>query len=84
MSEGHTNVGIARRLYVSERTVETPVTSILTMLGISDSDDDHRGVLAVITYLQTSTINHPGSTRPGTQLEAQMLDVEPLMHAHTT
>lgn len=37
-SEGHTNVGIARRLYVSERTVETPVTSILIMLGITDSE----------------------------------------------
>lgn len=55
MAEGRNNVGIAKRLYVSERTVETHVASILSKLGVSESDDDHRRVLAVVTYLQTQT-----------------------------
>lgn len=52
MAEGRTNVGIAKRLHLSERTVETHVTSILMKLDLSRSnDDDHRRVLAVLTYL---------------------------------
>lgn len=51
MAEGRTNVGIARKLWVTERTVETHVGSILAKLGISESDEDHRRVLAVLTYL---------------------------------
>jgi len=54
MAEGRTNLGIAHRLFLSERTVESHVASILTKLGIADSDEDHRRVLAVVTYLRTS------------------------------
>lgn len=51
MAEGLTNVGIARRLSLTERTVETHVGSILTKLGLLADVDGHRRVLAVLTYL---------------------------------
>jgi DNA-binding NarL/FixJ family response regulator len=51
MAEGRTNLGIARKLWLTDRTVETHVGSILHKLGISGSDEDHRRVLAVLTYL---------------------------------
>jgi DNA-binding NarL/FixJ family response regulator len=51
MAEGRTNVGIARRLWLTDRTVETHIGSILTKLGLANSDEDHRRVLAVLLYL---------------------------------
>ena len=53
MAEGRSNAGIARRLWVTEGTVEKHVRSILTKLGLAEADDDHRRVLAVLTYLET-------------------------------
>jgi DNA-binding NarL/FixJ family response regulator len=52
MAEGRSNAGIARRLWITEGTVEKHVRSILTKLGLPDTDDDHRRVLAVLTYLE--------------------------------
>ena len=52
MAEGRTNAGIARRLWLTDRTVETHVRSILGKLGITASDDDHRRVLAVLSSLR--------------------------------
>jgi serine/threonine-protein kinase PknK len=52
MAEGRSNVGIARRLWVTEGTVEKHVRAILTKLNLAEADDDHRRVLAVITFLQ--------------------------------
>lgn len=51
MAEGRTNRAIARRLWLTDRTVETHVSSIMAKLGLIDSDEDHRRVLAVLTYL---------------------------------
>ena len=51
MAEGRTNTGIARKLWLTNRTVETHVGSILAKLGIDDNDEDHRRVLAVLTFL---------------------------------
>jgi DNA-binding NarL/FixJ family response regulator len=51
MAEGRTNVGIARRLWLTERTVETHVSSIMAKLGLADGEEDHRRVLAVLAYL---------------------------------
>jgi DNA-binding NarL/FixJ family response regulator len=51
MAEGASNSGIARRLWVTEGTVEKHVHSILAKLNLSETPDDHRRVLAVITYL---------------------------------
>jgi DNA-binding NarL/FixJ family response regulator len=53
MAEGRTNRGIARRLWVTEKTVETHVRTILMKLSLqAGGDDDHRRVLAVLAYLQ--------------------------------
>jgi DNA-binding NarL/FixJ family response regulator len=51
MAEGRTNAGIAQRLFLTDRTVETHVGSILTKLGLRESVDEHRRVLAVLTWL---------------------------------
>lgn len=51
MAEGRSNAGIARRLYLSEGTVEKHVHSILAKLLIPETEDDHRRVLAVVAFL---------------------------------
>ena len=53
MAEGRSNAGIARRLWVTEGTVEKHVRSILTKLDLAETSDDHRRVLAVITFLES-------------------------------
>ena len=53
MAEGYTNSGIASRLFVTEGTVEKHVHSILPKLRIPETNDDHRRVLAVLTFLET-------------------------------
>jgi DNA-binding NarL/FixJ family response regulator len=52
MAEGRSNAGIAHRLWISEGTVETHVRSILRKLRLLEGADDHRRVLAVVTYLE--------------------------------
>ena len=51
MAEGRSNRAIAERLFVTDHTVEKHVTNILGTLRLPQSADDHRRVLAVITYL---------------------------------
>src|SRR4029079_17829886 len=51
MAEGRSNAGIARRLWVSEGTVEKHVRSIRAKLDLPETEDDHRRVLAVVTFL---------------------------------
>jgi DNA-binding NarL/FixJ family response regulator len=52
MAEGRSNAGIARQLWVTEGTVEKHVHSILLKLRLPETGDDHRRVLAVVTYLK--------------------------------
>ena len=51
MAEGYSNVGIANRLCVTEGTIEKHVHSILFKLTLPETEDDHRRVLAVLTFL---------------------------------
>jgi DNA-binding NarL/FixJ family response regulator len=52
MAEGLNNPAIARRLVISERTVEGHVRHLLLKLDLAESDEGHRRVLAVLTYLR--------------------------------
>jgi DNA-binding NarL/FixJ family response regulator len=54
MAEGLTNAAIARRLVLTERTVEGHVRSVLTKLDLPAGNDAHRRVLAVVAYLRTA------------------------------
>jgi DNA-binding NarL/FixJ family response regulator len=53
MAEGRSNAGIAHQLWVTEGTVEKHVRSILMKLRIPETSDDHRRVLAVLTFLDS-------------------------------
>jgi DNA-binding NarL/FixJ family response regulator len=53
MAEGRSNLGIANRLWVTEGTVEKHIGSVLTKLDLYAGEDDHRRVLAVLTYLDS-------------------------------
>jgi DNA-binding NarL/FixJ family response regulator len=55
MAEGASNAGIAKRLCVTEGTVEKHVRSILSKLHLPGTLDDHRRVLAVLTFLDSRT-----------------------------
>ncbi|HEX4057143.1 MAG TPA: response regulator transcription factor [Galbitalea sp.] len=52
MGEGRTNAAIASTLVIGTGAVEKNVTSIFQKLGLDDSGNDHRRVLAVLAYLQ--------------------------------
>ena len=52
MAEGHSNAGIARRLYLSAKTVEANIASVFHKLDLPPSPEDNRRVLAVLTLLR--------------------------------
>ena len=52
MAEGRSNRAIAAQLFIGDKTVETHVASILSKLGLEETPDDHRRVLAVLTWLR--------------------------------
>lgn len=53
MAEGHSNSAISGQLSLSPKTLETHVGRIFTKLGLPETPDAHRRVLAVLTYLQS-------------------------------
>jgi DNA-binding NarL/FixJ family response regulator len=58
MAEGRTNAGIARRLWLTPRTVEAHVSNIMTKFGLIETTEDHRRVRAVLTYLKAHPPSH--------------------------
>jgi DNA-binding NarL/FixJ family response regulator len=53
MAEGRSNAAVAERLVITERAVEKHVTSIFGKLGLAPTPEDHRRVLAVLTFLRS-------------------------------
>jgi DNA-binding NarL/FixJ family response regulator len=53
MAEGRSNVGIARDLFLSPRTVEAHVTSVFAKLDLDQTDTDNNRIRAVLTYLRS-------------------------------
>jgi DNA-binding NarL/FixJ family response regulator len=53
MAEGRSNHGIAERLVLDPKTIEGHVTRIFSKLGLEPAEEDHRRVLAVLSYLRT-------------------------------
>jgi DNA-binding NarL/FixJ family response regulator len=53
VAEGRSNKGIGERLFITERAVQKHVTSIFMKLGLPQSDDDHRRILAVLAYVRS-------------------------------
>jgi len=54
MAEGRSNLGIAKELHLSARTVETHVTNVFTKLGLIPSDTENNRVRAVLTFLRSA------------------------------
>jgi DNA-binding NarL/FixJ family response regulator len=54
MAEGRTNAAIARALVVTPGAVEKHVSNIFAKLDLPATDDDHRRVLAVLTFLRAT------------------------------
>jgi hypothetical protein len=57
-AEGRSNAGTARRLWVTEGTVEKHVRSILAKLNLPEAEEDHRRVLAVVPSSRPSSLSH--------------------------
>ena len=55
MAEGRSNLAIGQELNVSERTIESHVGNVFAKLGLANTPDDHRRVLAVLAYLRTAS-----------------------------
>jgi DNA-binding NarL/FixJ family response regulator len=53
MAEGRSNLAVSEKLFLSPKTVESHVNSIFTKLGLLPAPDDHRRVLAVLTFLKS-------------------------------
>jgi DNA-binding NarL/FixJ family response regulator len=54
MAEGRSNKAIGERLFITEHTVEKHVKNIFATLRLPQSQDDHRRVLAVVTFLNAT------------------------------
>jgi DNA-binding NarL/FixJ family response regulator len=58
MAEGLTNSAIAKRLHLSERTIEAHVRHLLLKLNLPEGEDGHRRVLAVLAHLRATQVRY--------------------------
>jgi DNA-binding NarL/FixJ family response regulator len=84
MAEGRSNAGIARHLWVAEGTVEKHVRSIMMKLRLAETTDDHRRVLAVLTFLDARLVAFSGTAQQGADGRCRQLPFrqEPDGRAH--
>lgn len=61
MAEGRSNQAICGKLFLSPKTVETHVHRIFQKLGLPPAAEDHRRVLAVLTYLRDAAATNQGA-----------------------
>ncbi|QAY69760.1 response regulator transcription factor [Xylanimonas protaetiae] len=61
MAEGRSNVSIASTLYLSPKTVEGITSRVFRKLGLPETADDHRRVLAVLSYLRAVASGYDGA-----------------------
>ena len=59
IAEGRSNAAIARQLVVTDKTVEAHIRSIFAKLGLDETVDANRRVLAVLTYLRAAPREAP-------------------------
>jgi DNA-binding NarL/FixJ family response regulator len=52
VAEGHSNTAIGNQLFLSRKTIEANISQIFLKLGLSESPDQHRRVLAVLAFLR--------------------------------
>lgn len=69
MAEGRSNQAIAERLGITVKTVETYVRSIFSKLELRPTPDDHRRVVAVLTYLRARAGSSPEDPDAGVPSE---------------
>jgi DNA-binding NarL/FixJ family response regulator len=55
MAEGLSNTGVATRLHVGVRTVETYISAVFTKLALHGEADEHRRVKAVLAFLSVQS-----------------------------
>jgi DNA-binding NarL/FixJ family response regulator len=55
MAQGRSNIAIAHQLWISESAVEKHVKSVMTKLNLPAGPDDHRRMLAVVTFLNVGS-----------------------------
>jgi DNA-binding NarL/FixJ family response regulator len=53
VAEGRSNGAIAEQLFLSKKTVDSHISQIFMKLGLRESPEDHRRVLAVLTFLRS-------------------------------
>ena len=53
VAEGHSNGAIGDQLFLSRKTIEANISQIFLKLGLSESPDQHRRVLAVLAFLRS-------------------------------
>jgi DNA-binding NarL/FixJ family response regulator len=53
LAEGHSNTAIGDKLYLSRKTIETYISQIFMKLGLRESPEHNRRVLAVLTFLRS-------------------------------
>ena len=63
MAQGRSNKGICERLFLGLKTVEGHVRNIFAKLGVGKSADDHRRVLAMLSYLRSPPRSRPSEQR---------------------